>query len=264
MRSRTSGRAALFAASLALAPACVNAPLRDSCTWSARAERVASSCIAEPEVDRYLDEVARQVASQSQSLEPIRYAAHAELRYALREDGEVEYRCIRKSSDRALASRVLTAFDRAAPFPAIPRYARCIAGLELSRFISIRPGPDAPTIPYVHRDPDEASQPEESECFERPAVRAALESLHGDVAEAWQIPPGVAPDQRIVLRFRLLESGDVSEVEILSATDERTRGSALAAFRASVPFAALTEETSCLAGFRMNAVFANPETAPAR
>lgn len=120
------------------------------------------------------------------------------------------------------------------------------------------PGSGA-AAPYVHELPGAAASPQERECLARPQVEQALRSLHTKVAAAWRVPPGIPANQRVVLAFRWLPSGHVYDVEVTEATDDGLRASILTAFARSGPFRELTDDSGCLADFRLRATFSNPE-----
>ncbi len=124
---------------VSLLPACVHAPLNDWCPYWGRADQVRAFCLDQPSVARYLAAMGREIAEQTRDAEPFAYDAYADLRFVLREGGHVAYRCFVRSSDRKLASLVLDAFDRAAPFSPIARHAKCLAGSELFRHIYVGP-----------------------------------------------------------------------------------------------------------------------------
>jgi TonB family protein len=68
------------------------------------------------------------------------------------------------------------------------------------------------------------------------------------------------PNARAVLRFVLDASGSATHIELVEASDEAVGHSALRAMRAASPFPAMGDDTRCLAGKKLRAIFSVPSS----
>ena len=114
--------------------ACVNARFADACDLLGQAEPVDTNCLRKRPVERYLA-VIRDEVLERYVAPPVSKRAYVELRYVLNRDGSAQDRCVAKSSDPGTARNLIAAFDAAAPFDPVPRYARCMVGNRITRHI---------------------------------------------------------------------------------------------------------------------------------
>lgn len=95
-------------------------------------------------------------------------------------------------------------------------------------------------------------------CTDRPEVQAYLRQITERTLERWKLPPGIPPNERVTLRFRVDVSGSPSAVEIVEARDNALGASAVDAMRAASPFPSIPEAARCLARLPITAKFRNP------
>jgi hypothetical protein len=96
------------------------------------------------------------------------------------------------------------------------------------------------------------------ECSNRPEVVAYMDQIRERVLSRWVIPPGVAANQEVTLRFKLDAAGSATRVNLVSAQDPKRGQSAVEALRSASPFPAMSDRVRCLAHDRINATFRNP------
>ena len=95
-------------------------------------------------------------------------------------------------------------------------------------------------------------------CNDRPEVQAYLGQIKDRTLERWKLPPGIPPNERVTLRFRIDVAGSASAVEVMEARDNAFGASAVDAMRAASPFPSMPEAARCLARLPITAKFRNP------
>ena len=95
-------------------------------------------------------------------------------------------------------------------------------------------------------------------CFGLPAVQSYLGNIQNRTLERWKLPPGVDPDQRVTLKFRIDVAGSTSKVSLISADDNALGVSAIDALRSASPFPPVPDAARCLARVPITATFSNP------
>jgi TonB family protein len=97
-----------------------------------------------------------------------------------------------------------------------------------------------------------------TDCFGLPVVQTYLGNVESRTLDRWSLPPGVDPDQRVTLKFRLDVAGSASKVSLISADDNALGASAIDALRAASPFPPIPDAARCLARVPITATFSNP------
>jgi len=97
-----------------------------------------------------------------------------------------------------------------------------------------------------------------SACFELPEVQLYLGDMQSRTLERWQLPPGVNPDQRVTLKFRIDIAGSTSKVSLVDADDNALGVSAIDALRSASPFPPVPDAARCLTRVPIVATFSNP------
>ncbi len=95
-------------------------------------------------------------------------------------------------------------------------------------------------------------------CTDRPEVQAYLRQITERTLERWKLPPGIPPNERVTLRFRVDVAGSPRAVEVVEARDNALGASAVDAMRAASPFPSIPEAARCLARLPITAKFRNP------
>jgi TonB family protein len=95
-------------------------------------------------------------------------------------------------------------------------------------------------------------------CMEKPAVQSYLATLQQRTIDRWSLPPGVPPDQKVTLKFRIDVAGSASKVSIVRADDNALGVSAIDALRAASPFPPIPDGARCLARVFVQGTFSNP------
>lgn len=103
-----------------------------------------------------------------------------------------------------------------------------------------------------------ASSKSRSECLVTPAVQRYLGTVERKTLDRWILPPGVAADQQVTLRFQIDSSGSAVSVSVVKASDNALGASAVDALRAAAPFPPMPDSAACLAGAPIVASFSNP------
>jgi TonB family protein len=97
-----------------------------------------------------------------------------------------------------------------------------------------------------------------SACMERAEVRTYLNGIKDRTLDRWVLPPGVASDKRVTLRFRLDSAGSASNVSVVRAEDNALGASAVDALRSASPFPPMPESVRCLTQVPIVGTFSNP------
>jgi len=95
-------------------------------------------------------------------------------------------------------------------------------------------------------------------CFGLPAVQSYLGGVERRTLERWKLPPGINPDQRITLKFRVDVAGSTSKISLVSADDNALGASAIDALRSASPFPPVPDAARCLSRVPITATFSNP------
>jgi hypothetical protein len=112
-----------------------------------------------------------------------------------------------------------------------------------------------PTDPFLEPG---SVLPEVEQCMRREAVRQYLADVEERVMEAWELPAGVAPNQKIKVIFSIRESGQLGGYLVPDAHRQDIEESALAAIQAAAPFPPLSRATACLSVIPIGLTFSNP------
>jgi hypothetical protein len=99
-------------------------------------------------------------------------------------------------------------------------------------------------------------------CFGLPAVQSYLGDMQNRTLERWKLPPGVDPDQRVTLKFRIDIAGSTSKVSLVDADDNALGVSAIDALRSASPFPPIPDAARCLTRVPIVATFSNPGDGP--
>jgi hypothetical protein len=114
-----------------------------------------------------------------------------------------------------------------------------------------------PGSQYVHVV-DPALPPKAKECFSRDAAESYARSIHQRVVDNWHIPRESRANQKVTVRIRIAESGDL--VGMVPATSQdRFAESVLRAVRESDPFPRMEGDAKCLSEQTLVVTFSNPE-----
>jgi TonB family protein len=97
-------------------------------------------------------------------------------------------------------------------------------------------------------------------CQSRPEVVAYVDDIEDRMYKRWILPPGVAPDQKVMLRFHLDVAGSATSVSLIEAEDNALGASAVDALRAASPFPPMPEAVRCLSEHPITGTFTNPGT----
>jgi hypothetical protein len=95
-------------------------------------------------------------------------------------------------------------------------------------------------------------------CFGLPSVQSYLLSVESRTIDRWSLPPGVDPNQKVTLKFRLDVAGSASKVSLVNADDNALGISAIDALRSASPFPPIPDSARCLARVPITATFSNP------
>jgi hypothetical protein len=101
-----------------------------------------------------------------------------------------------------------------------------------------------------------------SDCFGLPEVQTYLGDMQNRTLERWKLPPGVNPDQRVTLKFRIDIAGSTSKVSLVAADDNALGVSAIDALRSASPFPPIPDAARCLIRVPIVATFSNPGAGP--
>ena len=117
--------------------------------------------------------------------------------------------------------------------------------------------PDLPSQPYRHRI-DPALPPAVKECLSRDAVESYASALHEEIIHRWRVPRGSEADQRVTVRLRIAETGELLLAELASEQRDAFSDSVLRAVQESAPFPPMDPDVRCLANEVLCATFSNP------
>ncbi|MFP6564349.1 MAG: TonB C-terminal domain-containing protein [Myxococcota bacterium] len=95
-------------------------------------------------------------------------------------------------------------------------------------------------------------------CDESAFVQRYYATIRKRTLSRWDVPDGTAVDARVILRFRLDDSGSASDVEFVNAGSTRLGSSAVRALREASPFPALDRNTRCISQNELRATFSVP------
>jgi TonB family protein len=96
------------------------------------------------------------------------------------------------------------------------------------------------------------------DCYKLPEVRQYLDAVRVRTLARWQLPPKVAPNQSVALKFKIDPAGSATRVEVVDAADRALGQSAVDALRSASPFPAMAGRVRCLAREPITATFRNP------
>jgi TonB family protein len=96
-----------------------------------------------------------------------------------------------------------------------------------------------------------------ADCTERTDVRNYLAEVERRTYDRWVLPPGIDPDQEVVLRFKLDAAGSAVTVSVVKSSDNALGASAVDALRAAAPFPPMSGDVRCLAGLPIVGKFKN-------
>jgi hypothetical protein len=99
------------------------------------------------------------------------------------------------------------------------------------------------------------------QCMSRPEVQAYMRHIKTRVLNRWVLPPEVAANREVTLRFVLDPAGTANRVGFVSADDKVLGASAVKAMRSASPFDQMSDRVRCLAGNPIMATFRNPTVA---
>jgi hypothetical protein len=99
------------------------------------------------------------------------------------------------------------------------------------------------------------------QCMRRPEVRAYMQHIKTRVLNRWVLPPNVAGNHAVALRFVLDPAGTANHVVFVSSDDHVLGASAVRAMQSASPFDQMSDRVRCLAGTPIIATFRNPTVA---
>lgn len=99
------------------------------------------------------------------------------------------------------------------------------------------------------------------DCLARGAVKQYIDRVRQRMYQRWALPPDVAPDLQVELRFSLDPAGTASHVQLVRSSDARLGESAVSALRSASPFDPMPDDVRCLSGELLIATFQNPRAA---
>jgi hypothetical protein len=108
--------------------------------------------------------------------------------------------------------------------------------------------------------PDDDEQ--HGRCFSTPEAQEYLEEVQGRILAGWELPKGVAPEQKVVLRFWLRPDGSFQCLSLSPGAEEDVAESVLSALERSLPLPPLPSGAACLGEVVVTAAFSNPLAAP--
>ena len=91
-----------------------------------------------------------------------------------------------------------------------------------------------------------------------PSLPDSRRHIHLRTLNRWVLPPGVAADKKVTLRFRLDAAGSASSVSVVRAEDNSLGASAVDALRSASPFPPMPETVRCLTRVPIVGTFSNP------
>jgi TonB family protein len=95
-------------------------------------------------------------------------------------------------------------------------------------------------------------------CLQRPAVKSYIAKVRDRTMSRWVLPPGVAAQKKVTLRFRIDAAGSTSSISVVRAEDNALGASAVDALRAASPFPAMPDDARCLTRVPIVGTFSNP------
>ena len=98
----------------------------------------------------------------------------------------------------------------------------------------------------------------QQDCIARAATQRYLERVQRMTIARWNLPPGVAPGQKVKLKFQIDTAGSALSVSVAESTDNALGASAVDALRAAAPFPPIPEEARCLSRLLVTGTFTNP------
>ena len=99
------------------------------------------------------------------------------------------------------------------------------------------------------------------QCMSRPEVQAYMQHIRTRVLNRWVLPPNVAGNHEVALRFVLDPAGTANQVVFVSSDDHVLGASAVRAMQSASPFDQMSDRVRCLAGTPIVATFRNPTVA---
>ncbi len=96
-------------------------------------------------------------------------------------------------------------------------------------------------------------------CDESAFVQRYYAMIRDRTITRWEVPDGTADRAKVVLRFRLDDSGSASDVAFVEAANPELGNSAVAALREASPFPPLNSNTRCISENELRAIFTVPE-----
>ena len=96
-------------------------------------------------------------------------------------------------------------------------------------------------------------------CNESAFVQRYYDAIRTRTLDRWEVPEGTASNARVVLTFRLDDSGSASDVSFAEAAAPALGSSAVRALREASPFPSLDSNTRCISGRELTATFLVPE-----
>ena len=98
----------------------------------------------------------------------------------------------------------------------------------------------------------------ETPCLERAAAVAYLHRFQDRIMLHWVLPEDMLSDQRVTVRFRLSEDGNVVAWKLRSWTSRRIANSVELAFRHATSAGPIPEPAACLVDRMVEMQFENP------
>jgi hypothetical protein len=99
------------------------------------------------------------------------------------------------------------------------------------------------------------------QCMSRPEVQTYMQHIKTRVLNRWVLPPNVAGNHAVALRFVLDPAGTANQVVFVSSDDNVLGASAVRAMQSASPFDQMSDRVRCLAGTPIIATFRNPTVA---
>jgi hypothetical protein len=103
-----------------------------------------------------------------------------------------------------------------------------------------------------------AMGPEVESCVQKREAQDYVASIRQEIFDAWHLPSGVAPSQKVTLMLRLDEAGAVQCLSLLPDSERILARSVIRAVERVAPFEPMPPNAACLAKRNLKATFTNP------
>ena len=95
-------------------------------------------------------------------------------------------------------------------------------------------------------------------CLESASVQRYLDGVRLRTRQRWIVPPGIAPNAEVSLRFALDAAGLATSMEAVGGANPGLAESAVQALRSASPFPPMNDANRCLTDKRILLTFSVP------